>query len=72
MGPEERAKAKIVAYGIIYGLSAWGLANGAGGLGISVGQAQNLIASFLQHFSGVSCSGFCRTLSSLQVTLHDL
>ena len=53
VGPEERAKAKMVTYGIIYGLTAWGLAKGAGGLGISVAQAQNLINSFLQHFSGV-------------------
>ncbi len=50
---EEREKAKRVTYGIIYGLSAWGLAKGPGGLGIQVGQAQNLITSFLNHFSGV-------------------
>ncbi len=50
---EEREKAKRVTYGIIYGLSAWGLAKGPGGLGIQVCQAQNLITSFLNHFSGV-------------------
>lgn len=50
---EEREKAKRVTYGIIYGLSPWGLAKGPGGLGIQVGQAQNLITSFLNHFSGV-------------------
>lgn len=50
---EEREKAKRVTYGIIYGLSPWGLAKGPGGLGIHVGQAQNLITSFLSHFSGV-------------------
>jgi len=50
---EEREKAKRVTYGIIYGLSPWGLAKGPGGLGIQVGQAQSLITSFLNHFSGV-------------------
>ena len=62
VGPEERAKAKMVTYGIIYGLTAWGLAKGPGGLGISVPQAQNLINSFLQHFSGVCCSSWCSPL----------
>ncbi|DBA78569.1 TPA: hypothetical protein ACH3X1_008502 [Trebouxia sp. C0004] len=50
---EEREKAKRVTYGIIYGLSPWGLAKGPGGLDIQVGQAQNLITSFLNHFSGL-------------------
>ena len=49
----EREKAKRVTYGIIYGLSAWGLGQGPAGLGIPVGQAQALITSFLNHFSGV-------------------
>ncbi|DBB18346.1 TPA: hypothetical protein ACH3X3_000002 [Trebouxia sp. C0006] len=48
-----REKAKRVTYGINYGLSPWGLAKGPGGLGIHVGQAQNLITSFLNHFSGL-------------------
>ena len=51
---EEREKAKRVTYGIIYGLSAWGLGQGPAGLGIPVTQAQALITSFLNHFSGVS------------------
>ncbi|KAA6418852.1 MAG: DNA polymerase I [Trebouxia sp. A1-2] len=50
---EEREKAKRVTYGIIYGLSPWGRAKGPGGLGMQVGQAQNLITSFLNHFSGL-------------------
>ena len=50
---EERKKAKTVTYGIVYGLSAWGLAKGSAGLGIDTGQAQNLISSFLDHFQGV-------------------
>lgn len=50
---EEREKAKTVTYGIVYGLSAWGLAKGPAGLGIDIGQAQNLISSFLDHFQGV-------------------
>ena len=50
---EEREKAKKVTYGIVYGLSAWGLAKGPSGLGIEVSQAQALISSFLNHFRGV-------------------
>lgn len=50
---EEREKAKKVTYGIVYGLSAWGLAKGPAGLGIEVSQAQALISSFLNHFRGV-------------------
>lgn len=50
---DERAKAKTVTYGIIYGLTAAGLANGSAGLGISVESARTLIDSFLAHFPGV-------------------
>ena len=53
---EEREKAKKVTYGIVYGLSAWGLAKGSAGLGIEVSQAQALISSFLNHFRGVQTS----------------
>ena len=51
---QERERAKKVTYGIIYGLSAWGLGQGPAGLGMPVAQAQALITSFLNHFSGVS------------------
>lgn len=37
---EEREKAKRVTYALIYGSTAWGLAQGAGGLSISVAAAQ--------------------------------
>ena len=37
---EDREKAKRVAYGICYGQTAWGLAQGSGALGISVAAAQ--------------------------------
>ena len=50
MTTEERARAKTVTYGIIYGLTPFGLAKV---LGLSVAAAQDLITSFLQRFSGV-------------------
>lgn len=53
MTSEERAKAKTVTYGIIYGLTPQGLARGSAGLGIDVPAARALIASFLNHFPGV-------------------
>jgi hypothetical protein len=37
---EDREKAKRVAYGLCYGQTAWGLAQGSGALGISVAAAQ--------------------------------
>jgi DNA polymerase I-like protein with 3'-5' exonuclease and polymerase domains len=37
---EQREKAKRVTYGIIYGLTPYGLAQGSGALGISVQAAQ--------------------------------
>lgn len=40
VSPEAREKAKRVTYGVIYGLTPWGLAQGAGALGISVAAAQ--------------------------------
>lgn len=53
-GPVTRdERAKTVTYGIIYGLTAAGLANGSAGLGISVESARTLIDSFLRHFPGV-------------------
>jgi hypothetical protein len=48
--PEERATAKRVTYGIIYGQTAFGL---KGGLDIPQAEAQALISSFLQTFGGV-------------------
>jgi DNA polymerase I-like protein with 3'-5' exonuclease and polymerase domains len=49
--PEERALAKRVTYGIIYGQTAFGLKTG---LGVSQAEAKDLIADFLASFKGVS------------------
>ncbi|KAK9804751.1 hypothetical protein WJX72_003400 [[Myrmecia] bisecta] len=49
----ERAHAKQVTYGMIYGMTAFGISRGAGGLRIQLAAAQQLIDSFLQTFKGV-------------------
>ena len=68
---EEREKAKKVTYGIVYGLSAWGLAKGPAGLGIEVSQAQTLISSFLNHFGGVQTDHCCSHCAcSTYIAIH--
>eukprot|EP00884_Botryococcus_braunii_P006548 jgi/Botrbrau1/15895/Bobra.40_1s0077.2 len=49
--PEERALAKRVTYGIIYGQTAFGL---KAGLDVSQAEARDLIADFLASFHGVA------------------
>ena len=74
MTAEEREKAKRVTYGIVYGLSAWGLAKGPAGLGIEVAQAHTLISSFLNHFKGVqTVTSYTLSQSplSLQLEYHQ-
>ena len=47
---EERARAKAVNFGIIYGSSAFGLANQ---LGIATGEAQETIDAYFDRYQGV-------------------
>jgi DNA polymerase-1 len=48
--PDQRARAKAVNFGIIYGLSSFGLANQ---LGIAAGEAQATIDAYFARFRGV-------------------
>ncbi|MEE3327841.1 MAG: DNA polymerase I, partial [Myxococcota bacterium] len=50
VSPEERARAKAVNFGIIYGSSAFGLANQ---LGIATAEAQETIDAYFDRYKGV-------------------
>jgi DNA polymerase I-like protein with 3'-5' exonuclease and polymerase domains len=47
-----RERAKRVTYGIVYGLSAFGLAQQLSGQGVTKESAQQMINSFLSRFAG--------------------
>jgi DNA polymerase-1 len=78
--PEERARAKAVNFGIIYGSSAYGLASQ---LGIASGEAQATIDAYFARYRGVrrfldetiasaGRDGFVRTLLGRRRYLPDL
>jgi len=78
--PDQRARAKAVNFGIIYGLSAFGLANQ---LGIATAEAQATIDTYFARYEGVRRfidetieaarrDGFVRTLLGRRRALPDL
>jgi DNA polymerase-1 len=78
--PEQRARAKAVNFGIIYGLSAFGLATQ---LGIATSEAQATIDAYFARYGGVRrflqetteqarADGFVRTLLGRRRYLPDL
>ena len=78
--PEQRARAKAVNFGIIYGSSAFGLANQ---LGIATAEAQDYIQRYFARYGGVrrfldetvaraAAEGFVRTLLGRRRYLPDL
>jgi len=77
---EQRARAKAVNFGIIYGSSAFGLASQ---LGIAAGEAQETIDAYFERYSGVrkfidetmehaKSQGFVVTLAGRRRYLPDL
>ncbi len=48
--PELRRRVKAMSYGLVYGLSAYGLSNQ---LGIPAGEAKQIMESYFQRFGGV-------------------
>lgn len=66
VSPQERERAKRVVYGIVYGLTPFGLAQQLADQGVSTAGAQSLIDGFLARFPGVR--GFMsRSISAAQV-----
>lgn len=59
-----RERAKRVVYGIIYGLSAFGLSQQLTEQGLTVEAADTLIKSFLNRFQGNVCTASSKTCSA--------
>jgi DNA polymerase-1 len=80
VSPDQRARAKAVNFGIIYGLSSFGLANQ---LGIASAEAQETIQTYFERYRGVrrfidetiesaKRDGFVRTFLGRRRYLPDL
>ncbi len=80
VGPEERRRAKAINFGIVYGLSAFGL---AAQLGISRTDAQRYIDGYFSRYAGVKTyidsviaevrrTGFTRTLFGRRRAIPDI
>ncbi len=80
MTPEVRRRAKAINFGIIYGISAFGLANQ---LGISRGEASDYIKSYFEKFPGIKdymeavkaeahAQGYVSTLFGRKVHLPEI
>ncbi|WIA11812.1 hypothetical protein OEZ85_011902 [Tetradesmus obliquus] len=73
--PALRERAKRVTYGIIYGVSAYGLAGQLQEQGIDQDKAQRLIDSFLDRFPGVqqymaACQSSAQSAGAVRTLLH--
>ena len=71
MDPMVRRRAKAINFGIIYGISAFGLANN---LGIARGEAQNYINAYFERYPGIRdymerTKESCRALGYVE-TIH--
>lgn len=77
---EMRRNAKMVNFGIIYGISAFGLSER---LGISRGEAANIISSYFREYPGIKAymnnqielarkNGFVETMLGRRRTLRDI
>ena len=80
MDPSVRRRAKAINFGIIYGISAFGLANQ---LGISRGEARDYIDSYFKRFPGIRdymentkeycrANGYVETIFGRQVHYPDI
>jgi len=80
MPPEVRRRAKAINFGIVYGISAFGLANQ---LGIPRGEADDYIRRYFERFPGIRnymdrtkalarAQGYVETLFSRRVPVRDI
>jgi len=70
--PQMRERAKRVTYGIVYGLSAFGLAQQLSEQGVTKESAQQMINSFLSRFAGCPLTPCPLALSTAVFHTHML